>query len=186
MPATASNATSSGTSHRAPVAEPSIAIENPRETFKEFLASKGLRVTNQRLAIFDAAFNQHDHFTAEDLLERARALDDSVSRATVYRSLPILTESGLVREVDVGRDYKYYMANARVRTFQAQLICLDCEKIFEVDAPFMEWYGKTVCDKRDMEPESQRLQVTARCRALARGARCPHAGTATASATRQK
>ena len=32
-----------------------------------------------------------------------------------------LTESGLVREVDVGRDYKYYMANARARTFQAQL-----------------------------------------------------------------
>jgi Fur family transcriptional regulator, ferric uptake regulator len=163
-----------------------MAIANPREGFKEFLVSKGLRVTNQRLAIFDAAFNHPDHFTAEDLLERARALDDSISRATVYRSLPILTESGLVREVDVGRDYKYYMANARARTFQAQLICVDCDKIFEVDAPFMEWYGKTVCDKRDMEPESQRLQVTARCRALLRGVRCPHASTATVSSTRQK
>ncbi len=187
MAATASSATAtSGTPSRAPVAEPSIAIENPRETFKEFLASKGLRVTNQRLAIFDAAFNQHDHFTAEDLLDRARILDDSVSRATVYRSLPILTESGLVREVDVGRDYKYYMANVRARTFQAQLICLDCDKIFEVDAPFMEWYGKTVCDKRDMEPESQRLQVTARCRALARGVKCPHAAAGTVSSTRSK
>lgn len=187
MAATVSSATgTSGPPPRAPSAEPSMAIENPRDTFKEFLASKGLRVTNQRLAIFDAAFNQHDHFTAEDLLERARALDDSVSRATVYRSLPILTESGLVREVDVGRDYKYYMANARARTFQAQLICLDCDKIFEVDAPFMEWYGKTVCDKRDMEPESQRLQVTARCRARLRGARCPHAAAATVSSTRAK
>jgi Fur family ferric uptake transcriptional regulator len=150
-------------------------IENPRETFTSFLASKGLRVTAQRLAIFDASFNQPDHFTAEELLDRARALDDSVSRATVYRTLPILTESGLLREVDVGRDFKYYMANARARTFQAQLICLDCEKIFEVDAPFMEWYGKTVCDKRDMEPDSQRLQVTARCRVLRRAGRCPNA-----------
>jgi len=186
MAVTVSSATGTSGPNRLPPAEPSIAIENPRETFKEFLASKGLRVTNQRLAIFDAAFNQHDHFTAENLLERARALDDSVSRATVYRSLPILTESGLVREVDVGRDYKYYMANVRARTFQAQLICLDCDKIFEVDAPFMEWYGKTVCDKRDMEPESQRLQVTARCRALLRGARCPHASAATVSSTRAK
>jgi Fur family ferric uptake transcriptional regulator len=186
MPAPASHATTSGTQHRVPDAEPSMAIANPREGFKEFLVSKGLRVTNQRLAIFDAAFNHPDHFTAEDLLERARALDDSISRATVYRSLPILTESGLVREVDVGRDYKYYMANVRARTFQAQLICVDCDKIFEVDAPFMEWYGKTVCDKRDMEPESQRLQVTARCRALQRGVRCPHAGTATGTSTRQK
>jgi Fur family ferric uptake transcriptional regulator len=182
MPATVSSSSSLNAAPGRPVKpslpgvpEPSIAIENPRETFKEFLISKGLRVTNQRLAIFDASFNQPEHFTAEELLDRARALDDSVSRATVYRTLPILTESGLIREVDVGRDFKYYMANVRARTFQAQLICLDCEKIFEVDAPFMEWYGKTVCDKRDMEPESQRLQVTARCRALARGQRCPNA-----------
>jgi Fe2+ or Zn2+ uptake regulation protein len=90
-------------------------------------------------------------------------LDDSVSRATVYRSLPILTESGLIREIDVGHDNKYYHSNRQARTFQAQVICEDCGKIFEVDAPFMEWYGKTVCDKLNMKPESQRLQVTAHC-----------------------
>ena len=73
-----------------------------KETFKDFLTSKGLRVTNQRLAIFDAAYEHPDHFTAEDLLARSRKIDDSVSRATVYRALPILTESGLIREVDVG------------------------------------------------------------------------------------
>jgi len=135
-----------------------------RDTFKEFLTSKGLRVTNQRLAIFDAAYGHEDHFTAEDLLESARAIDDSVSRATVYRALPILTESGLIREVDVGRDYKFYMANKNANTFQAQVICLDCDKIFEIDAPFMEWYGKTVADKLGLEVVSQRLQVTARCK----------------------
>ena len=62
-------------------------INNPRETFKEFLASKGLRVTNQRLAIFDVAYEYEDHFTAEDLLERARKIDDSISRATIYRKI---------------------------------------------------------------------------------------------------
>lgn len=135
-----------------------------RETFKDFLASKGLRVTNQRLAIFDAAYGHEDHFTAEDLLENARRIDDSVSRATVYRALPIMTESGLIREVDVGRDYKFYMANKNAATFQAQVICLDCDKILEIDAPFMEWYGKTVADKLGLEVESQRLQVSARCK----------------------
>ena len=137
--------------------------ENVRETFKDFLSTKGLRVTNQRLAIFDAAYNYTDHFTAEDLRDRAREIDDSVSRATVYRALPILTESGLIREVDVGRDYKFYMANKNATTFQAQVICLDCDKIYEIDAPFMEWYGKTVADKLGLTVESQRLQVTARC-----------------------
>jgi Fur family ferric uptake transcriptional regulator len=128
-----------------------------------FLASKGLRVTNQRMAIFDAAFNKADHFTAEDLLDDARAIDDSVSRATVYRSLPILVESGLIREVDVGRDHKYYMTTLNQNTFQAQLVCIDCDKIVEVDAPFMEWYGKTVAAKHNMLLVSQRLQVIARC-----------------------
>ena len=147
-----------------------------KETFKDFLSSKGLRVTNQRLAIFDAAYDHPDHFTAEDLLERARAIDDSVSRATVYRALPILTESGLIREVDVGRDYKFYMANRNATTFQAQVICLDCDKIFEIDAPFMEWYGKTVADKLALNVESQRLQVTAHCEELQASGLCKRSG----------
>lgn len=147
-----------------------------RETFKDFLTSKGLRVTNQRLAIFDAAYDEPDHFTAEDLLERSREIDDSVSRATVYRALPILTESGLIREVDVGRDYKFYMANRNATTFQAQVICLDCDKIFEIDAPFMEWYGKTVAEKLALNVESQRLQVTAHCEELSAAGICQRSG----------
>lgn len=157
-------------------AQSSVKIENALETFKEFLTSKGLRVTNQRIAIFDAAFEIKDHFTAEDLLERARALDDSVSRATVYRALPILTESGLIREVDVGHDYKYYLATHHAKTFQAQVVCADCDRIFEVDAPFMEWYGKTVCDKLNMKPEAQRLQVTARCNTFQSTSACERGG----------
>ncbi len=139
------------------------APEGSWETFREYLTDKGLRVTNQRKAIFEAAFAYTAHFTAEELLDKAREIDDSVSRATVYRSLPILTESGLVREVDVGKDYKFYMANRRADTFQAQVVCIDCDKIFEIDAPFMEWYGKSVAAKLGLEVASQRLQVTAHC-----------------------
>jgi len=133
------------------------------ERFKAYLTKVGLRVTSQRMAIFDAAYQASQHFTAEELLEKSRAIDSSVSRATIYRTLPILTESGLIREVDVGKDYKFYMANQESRTFQAQVICMECDKIFEIDAPFMEWYGKTVAEKLGLEVVSQRLQVTARC-----------------------
>ena len=134
-----------------------------RDTFKDFLVKKGLRVTNQRMAILDAAYGYKDHFTADDLLDRSRQIDSSVSRATVYRALPILIESKLIREVDVGREHKFYMANRNSNAFQAQVICSDCEKIFEIDAPFMDWYGKTVADKLALRVESQRLQVTAHC-----------------------
>lgn len=143
-----------------------------REKFKTYLAKRGLRVTNQRLAIFDAAFAQKEHFTAEGLLDRARAIDDSVSRATVYRTLPIMTESLLLREVDIGASEKYYVPNRDNASQQAQVICLDCEKIFEISAPFMEWYGSTVSSKLGLTPVSQRLQVSAHCDLFRRTGAC--------------
>lgn len=144
-----------------------MSIEAAREKFKSHLAQRGLRVTNQRLAIFKAAYEQQEHFTAEGLLEHARILDDSVSRATIYRTLPILTESALLREVDIGSGEKYYRPNRTGGSSQvAQVVCLDCDKIFEISAPFMEWYGSTVSAKLNLTPVSQRLQVSAHCNAL--------------------
>jgi Fur family ferric uptake transcriptional regulator len=147
-----------------------------REKFKEFLVKRGLRVTNQRLAIFDAAFAQKEHFTAEQLLEHARAIDDSVSRATVYRTLPIMTESALLREVDIGTGEKFYLPNSDNNAQVAQVVCLDCDKIFEISAPFMEWYGTTVSSKLGLTPVSQRLQVSAHCNAFRQSGACPWRG----------
>lgn len=143
-----------------------------REKYKAYLGTKGLRVTDQRLAIFEAAFAQTEHFTAEELLDHARAIDDSVSRATVYRSIPIMTESALLREVDIGKNLKYYLPNTDNNAQVAQVICMDCDKIFEISAPFMEWYGSTVSSKLNLTPVSQRLQVSARCNTLHQTGTC--------------
>ncbi len=143
-----------------------MSIEAAREKFKSYLSDQGLRVTNQRLAIFDAAFAQKEHFTAEVLLDLARRIDDSVSRATVYRTIPIMTESALLREVDIGKNEKFYFPNPDNETQQAQVVCIDCDKIFEISAPFMEWYGSTVSSKLGLTPVSQRLQVNAHCNTL--------------------
>jgi len=151
-----------------------VTTEASREKFKSFLAGKGLRVTDQRLAIFDAAFAQSGHFTAEELLPHARALNKKVARATVYRTLPIMTISAVLREIDIGKNIKYYAPSRDNRTQQAQVICLDCDKIFEINAPFMEWYGNTVSSKLGLTPVSQRLQVSARCNAFRETGRCPH------------
>jgi Fur family ferric uptake transcriptional regulator len=155
---------------------PAVTTEASREKFKSFLAGKGLRATNQRMAIFDAAFAQTGHFTAEELLVHARALDESASRATVYRTLPIMTGSAVLREIDIGKNIKYYAASRDNSTQQAQVICLDCDKIFEINAPFMEWYGSTVSSKLGLTPVSQRLQVSAHCNAFRDTGRCPHLG----------
>lgn len=151
-----------------------MSIPAARDKFRKFLTQKGLRATNQRLAIFDAAFAQAEHFTAEQLLDYARTIDDSVSRATVYRTLPIMTESALLREVDIGSGEKFYRPNREgAGTQVAQVVCVDCDRIFEISAPFMEWYGNTVSSKLDLTPISQRLQVSARCNAFHKTGTCP-------------
>jgi Fur family transcriptional regulator, ferric uptake regulator len=151
-----------------------VSTELAREKFRTHLSAHGLRVTNQRIAIFDAAFGQKDHFTAEELLAHARVIDDSVSRATVYRTLPHLIGSGVLREIDIGRNLKYYLPNTDSSAQVAQVICLDCDKIFEISAPFMTWYGSTVSAKLGLTPVTQRLQVSARCDALKAAGICKH------------
>lgn len=155
-----------------------VSNDAAREKFKSYLSTKGLRVTKQRLAIFEAAFSQPDHFTAEELLDHARAIDRSVSRATVYRTLPTMTESALLREVDIGKNLKYYHPNIDNNSQVAQVICLDCDKIFEISAPFMEWYGSSVSTKLGLTPVTQRLQVSARCNTLKATGVCKHRASA--------
>lgn len=150
-----------------------MSLDRCRERFKSFLDQHDLRVTGQRMAIFEAAFAQRTHFTAEELLDKARAIDESVSRATVYRTFPIMIESGLLREVDIGKSIKYYLANnPDESTQQAQVICVDCDKIFEVAAPFMEWYGASVSGRLGLTPVSQRLQVSATCNEFRKTGKC--------------
>jgi Fe2+ or Zn2+ uptake regulation protein len=151
-----------------------VSNEVQRQQFKSFLAQKGLRVTNQRLAILEAAFGQQEHFTAEQLLDQARRIDDSVSRATVYRTLPIMTESAILREVDIGTGEKFYRHTANNQSQMAQVVCLDCDRIFEISAPFMDWYGNTVSAKLGLTPVNQRLQVSAHCNTLRDTGTCRH------------
>ena len=150
-----------------------MSVASSREKFQSYLSEKGLRVTSQRLAIFEAAYAQKEHFTAEELLDRARRIDDSVSRATVYRTLPIMIESHLLREVDIGSGEKFYRP-VEGNTQVAQVVCVDCDRIFEISAPFMEWYGSTVSSKLGLKPISQRLQVSAQCIAFRTHGRCPN------------
>jgi len=150
--------------------------ENSRhlQRFQDFLTKKSLRLTSPRRAILEAVHGHETHYTAEELLSLARSIDDSVSRATVYRTLPILQECDIVREIDVGKDFKYYATNRSEDNFQAQVVCVDCDNIFEIDAPFMDWYAKTAAERLGLEVDSQRIQVNAHCTRLRTGQTCEH------------
>ena len=143
-----------------------------KQKFMEFLDGKNLRLTSQRQAIIDTVFNTEEHFTAEQLLEWSRERDKSVSRATVYRTLPLLTESGLVREMDFGKDYKFYDPNYADHPNHNHIICQDCEKIVEFESDKISKIEDEISHRLGFEVKSQRLQITARCAEMKRLGTC--------------
>src|SRR6185369_12192659 len=134
-----------------------------KQRFLEFLAQKNLRLTSQRQAIIDSVFSTEEHFTAEQLLEWSRERDKSVSRATVYRTLPLLTESGLVREMDFGKDYKFYDPNYADHPNHSHIICQDCNKIVEFESDKIARLESEISHQLGFSLQTQRLQIIASC-----------------------
>jgi len=134
-----------------------------KQRFMDFLARKNLRLTAQRRTIIDTAFSTRQHFTAEQLLAWSRRRDKSVSRATVYRTLPLLTESGLVREMDFGKDYKFYDPNYAEHPHHNHIICQDCERIVEFESEKIAQLENEISQRLGFSVKSHRLQITANC-----------------------
>jgi len=143
-----------------------------RRRFRDFIEQRNLRMTSQRQAIVDSVFSTHKHFTAEQLLEWSRKRDPSVSRATVYRTLPLLTESGLVREMDFGKDYKFYDPNYAEHPHHNHIICQDCEKIVEFESDKIEKIETEISHRLGFSVKTHRLQITASCEELKKLGAC--------------
>src|SRR6266404_1728829 len=143
-----------------------------KRRFIDFLTQKNLCLTAQRQAIIETAFSTDRHFTAEQLLAWSRERDKSVSRATVYRTLPLLTESGLVREMDFGKDYKFYDPNYAEHPHHNHIICQDCEKIVEFDSVKIEKLENQISQLLVFSFNAHRLQITASCEEFKRLGAC--------------
>jgi Fur family ferric uptake transcriptional regulator len=144
-----------------------------KKKFIEFLVRRKLRVTAQRRAIIDTVFGTAEHFSAEQLLRWSRRRDKSVSRATVYRTLPLLTQSGLVREMDFGRDHKFYDPNYADHPNHSHIICQECNTIVEFDSAQIKKLEREMCRKLGFSVKAHRLQITASCDQFKRMGACP-------------
>ena len=138
-------------------------LERVRESLQEFLTGKGLRRTVQREAIIDAAFGTNEHFTAEELLVMAKRIEKSVSRATVYRTLPILVESGLLHEIDLGSDTKIYDPNFVEHPTHNHLICIDCDRIIEFEDVNMELLENCITRRLGFSPTNKAVTIEGHC-----------------------
>ena len=151
---------------------PSVGKQTGKDRFMAFLAAKQLRVTAQRQAIIDTVFSTEEHFTADQLLEWSQQRDRSVSRATVYRTLPLLTESGLVREMDFGKDHKVYDPNYADHPHHNHIVCSDCEKIVEFENEKLDELENEISRKLGFSVKSQRLHITGACEQMKKSGSC--------------
>ena len=137
--------------------------ESVREVLYGYLVGKGLRKTTQRDAIIEAAFSTKEHFNAEELLAMAKRIDASVSRATVYRTLPLLVESGLLRELDLGGETKIYDPNFLEHPTHNHLVCVDCKKIIEFEDINMELLENCITRRLGFSPANKMVKIEAHC-----------------------
>jgi Fur family ferric uptake transcriptional regulator len=138
-------------------------LEEIKERFNAFIMTKGLRRTRQREVIVEAAFGTKEHYTAEELWEMARKLDRTASRATVYRTLALLVECGLLREIDLGKDVVCYDPNFLESPDHNHLICLDCEKVVEFDDPHISVLEDCISRRLGFTPTLKAIRIEARC-----------------------
>jgi Fur family ferric uptake transcriptional regulator len=102
------------------------------EGTKDSLKQRGVRLTRQRQILLDLIDKSGRHLDADQLYLLAKEQDPKLNRVTVYRTLKMLKESGLVDELDlmhIGGDQHFY--ETRMKQEHAHVICLRCGKVEE-------------------------------------------------------
>ena len=97
------------------------------DSIKGSLKEKGVRLTRQRSLLLELIDKSGEHLDAERLYQLAKLRDPKLNRVTVYRTLKLLKQGGLVDELDLmhyGGDQHYY--ETRMKQEHAHVICLRC------------------------------------------------------------
>jgi Fur family ferric uptake transcriptional regulator len=146
--------------------------------FERFLRSRSLKLTSQRLRIFDRAFRTHEHFSAERLYAWLRSEPGPrVSRATVYRTISLLMEGHFIEALDRGRGdivYEHVLGHPH----HDHMVCLDCGKIEEFHDERIEALQVEACRKKGFELVHHDLRMHGYCRSCARKRARTHTATA--------
>lgn len=141
----------------------SLPVAEVKSRFRTFLAERQLRVTRERLAVVEEVFASRRHFDVEDLFRRLRSRRQAVSRATLYRTLELLVECGLVGRTRFRNDTFHYEPSYG-RDHHDHMVCQQCGKVIEFVSADIEHLQRLACEAHDFELQSHRLVILGRCR----------------------
>ena len=130
--------------------------------FEEFLKSKELKYTFERKSIVKAMFLFYKHFDVEELFEKLHKQGNHISRATIYRTIPLLLKSGLITEALRCQDKTSY-ENIFNKKHHDHLVCINCGKIIEFYNEKIEKLQEEVCKQHNFVPIEHRLGIKGYC-----------------------
>jgi Fur family ferric uptake transcriptional regulator len=147
-----------------------------RETLQR-LTDRGLRLTEQRRRVVARVHALEEHFDAEDLVRSLSWGEERVSRATIYRLLPLLVEADVLREVMPWRPGGSHGSRRRYELVETtkhheHLVCEDCGAVIEVHDRELEEAIDSAADRLGFEMRRHSVEILGICPQCA-GSRAP-------------
>ena len=135
---------------------------NAREKFEQFAASKGLRHTSQRDRVLEVFLATEKHVTVQELYDLVRKKHRGIGYATVARTIKLMCESGVCRQVDFG-DGSQRFEHKHGHEHHDHLICLKCGKFEEIYSSKLEAIQEELVKKHGYVQKSHKLDIFGLC-----------------------
>jgi Fur family ferric uptake transcriptional regulator len=127
-----------------------------------YITQNQLKITRQRRAVLKAFTECENHVSAEELYNMVSSAESKIGLATVYRTLALLTESGLASELDFGDGQKRY-EHRYMHSHHDHMICTECGKIIEFNHPLIEKFQEKVAADNKFIITSHKLDLLGLC-----------------------
>lgn len=131
------------------------------ESFRAFLKSKGHRITRERECIAEAVLLNHGHFDVDELF-LALKVRVGVSKASIYRTIPILIESGILAAVYLENGHMHY-ERVYGREHHSHLRCTACGRIFEFSVPELPLLEKKLAREMNFKTDGHKFEIWGLC-----------------------
>src|SRR5579862_3707300 len=129
-----------------------------RRVLAKELSSRGVRMTSQRKLIVGIIQGASRHLDAAKILKLAKAQDAAIDRATVYRTLALLKNFGLIDELDLMHlEGEKHFYEAKTMRDHSHLACIRCGAILEYTSPAFEALKEEIAQRNRFQVKVLRL-----------------------------